>query len=335
VNARAQAALGIVRDPGAKPKATEPQIVAPSLPELTPVPKRRARQSRLPGVRAQPIVKAGPVVKSAGGKTRLLPILRSHLPLTFEKYLEPFVGGGALFFDLARPGSILGDLNFDLIDTYASLAFDVEAVIRSLENLASRYRKDPRAHYYATRDLWNDPECEATAAERAAMFIYLSKTCFNGLHRVNKAGKFNVPIGRYENPTICDSDRLRAAASLLATAKLWAGDFATVCAMATRGDLVYLDSPYDGGSFVAYTSAGGGVELQERIAIVAHELAERGVHVLASNHDTPLVRELYLPARGWHVAEILAPRSVAANGGKRGKARELLIASYPFPTEAN
>jgi DNA adenine methylase len=302
-------------------------------PDCPPDRPRKRASSRM--VKSAPPVvpapaSAGPIVKSVGGKGRLLPFLRARLPATFGRFVEPFCGGAALFFDLARPGSILGDANVDLIETYAALVFDVEAVISALDDHAERHAANADLHYYATRSLWNDPACEMGTCERAATYLYLHRVCFNGLHRVSKTGKFNVPIGRYKNPTICDPGALRAAAALLSTAKIIAGHFATTAAMATVGDLAYFDPPYDGGSFTAYTPDGFNLDEQISLARTARDCAARGVHVMLSNHDTALVHELYREAC-WHVREVSAPRSIAASGEKRGDARELLITSYPAP----
>lgn len=308
-----------------------PPVVSAPTPALAK--PKRARGPRQVAL----VLAARPIVKSAGGKGRLLPILRAHLPATFGGYLEPFCGGAALYFDLGprlaavNARAVLGDLNADLIETYSALAFDVETVIRNLHEHAERHAQDAAGHYYYMRELWNDPTCEMGTCERAAVYLYLHRVCFNGLHRVNQAGEFNVPIGRYKNPEICHPGKLRAAAAMFARAKLCAGDFQTITPTAAAGDLVYMDPVYDvapgAKSFTAYTTAGGGPELQERIAWDAMMLADRGVRVLVSNADTALVRELY-PVSRWRVTEIMAPRSVAASGGKRGKVPELLISSY-------
>lgn len=281
-----------------------------------------------------------PIVKSVGGKGRLLPILCAHLPLSFGRYFEPFCGGAALFFDLIARGQIsgnaaLGDLNVDLIETYSALAFDVETVIRHLHEHAARHREDGKRHYYFMRELWNDQAVEMGTCERAAVYLYLNKTCFNGLWRVNKSGGFNVPLGRYVNPTICNPPALRAAAAALSKASILAGDYRMTCGPAARGDLVFMDPPYDGDTFTSYTSAKFDAEAQGELAQFARVLAKRGVHVLLSNHDTALIRELYPTSDGWHVYEISAPRSVAASGSKRAPARELLISSYEKPEEGN
>jgi DNA adenine methylase len=155
-------------------------------------------------------VKAGPIVKWAGGKTRLLSELRARLPDTFGRYYEPFVGGGALFFSLNPALAVLGDTNGALIEMYKAVAADVEAVIDTLEQHRLAHSVD--GYYYAVRDAWNSGEWLDHPIDAAAAFIYLNKTCFNGLWRVNQSGRFNVPRGDYKNPTILDPDTLRVAA---------------------------------------------------------------------------------------------------------------------------
>jgi len=305
-----------------------PAIFAAPQVETEAPKRRRSRQLRIP--------EPHPIVKWAGGKGRVLPALRAALPVSFGRYVEPFCGGAALYFDLytrgrlntaedARP--VLCDLNVELIETYAALAHDVEEVIAQLSSYARRHATDAKGSYYATRNRFNDPVGELDLADRAAAFLYLNRTCYNGLWRVNaKSGAFNVPMGDYKNPTICDPARLRMTARALKRARILAGDYRTAIAFAQRGDFVYLDPPYDA-SFTQYTRGGFRAEDQETLAREAFALAERGVHVLLSNHDTPLVRELY-PDCVWNVAEVSAPRAISSKGSSRGKVAELLIANY-------
>jgi DNA adenine methylase len=274
-----------------------------------------------------------PIFKSVGGKGRLVPILMQHLPAAgFRHYVEPFCGGAALFFALApQGGAILGDLNAELVDLYAALVHDVEAVIHSYDAHVAAHARDARRHYYFMRDLFNDEAVEMGIHERAATVLYLNRAGFNGLYRVNAAGAFNVPMGRDRSGAPkrvdIDVDRLRAAAALLARARLVAGDYTSTVAMAEPFDLVYIDPPYDA-TFTSYTPVGFDLDDQANLEINARKLAQRGVHVLLSNADTPTVREIYRDAAMWLLHDLEAPRSVAANGQKRGKARELLISSY-------
>ena len=258
---------------------------------------------------------ARPVVKYAGGKTRLVPELVARLPARFGRYFEPFAGGAALFFRLAPERAVLGDSNADLIAMYAALATRVDAVIRHLRRHRDRHGE---AHYLATRARWNARAGDA--ADRAAMLLYLNKTCFNGLWRVNRAGEHNVPFGRYPafEP---DASNLRAAAAALAQAELRAGDFQAALYDARAGDLVYVDSPYDG-TFGAYTTAGFGDAHQAELAFVVRTLAARGVMVMASNADTPRVRALYA---GLRLDVVTCGRAISCDGGKRGAVDEVIV----------
>lgn len=283
-----------------------------------------------------------PIYNCAGGKRRLVPLLMQHLPPGgFHRYIEPFCGGAALYFALApRQGAILGDLNPEIVELYAALAHDVESVIRSFAAHVERHEQDPRGHYYRMRDLFNDDIADVTIHERAALVLYLNRACFNGLWRVNREGKFNTPVG-YESITdpktgerikrpkrvAIDADRLRAAAALLARAKLVAGDYRATIAMARAGDLTFVDCPYDQG-FTSYTVDGFDIDDQTNLEINVRALARRGVHVMMTHADTPTVRELYRDRLVWHISEIEAPRSIAADGQRRTKARELIVTSY-------
>jgi DNA adenine methylase len=278
-----------------------------------------------------------PIFKAAGGKRRLVPTLMQHVPSHFNRYIEPFCGGAALFFAIApRQDAILGDLNVELVDLYAALAHDVERVITCFDVHVRDHAADAHRHYYSMRDVLNDDMAELGLHERAALVLYINRASFNGLWRMSAKGRFNVPIGRgpkdritgergYKSVAI-DPDRLRGAAAILARARLLAGDYRSTIAMAAPGDFIYFDPPYDD-SFTSYTRNGFDQDEQGSLAGNARALVDRGVHVLLSNHDTPMIRELYSD-RTWHVTEIAAPRSIAANGSKRQPARELLIASY-------
>lgn len=267
-----------------------------------------------------------PFLKWAGGKSALLDTLLAASPERFHTYYEPFLGGGALFFGLYRLGrvqrAVLGDINRELIDTYRALQVDVEAVIRVLDSYP--YSK---AFFYALREVdpWSLP-----LAERAARMIYLNKTGYNGLYRVNKAGKFNVPFGRYKNPNYKDFDNLRAVARALQGVTLVCASFEDTVASAQRGDFVYFDPPYDPVSqtarFTEYVRDGFGREDQERLAAVFRDLARRGVWVMLSNSDTPFIRELY---QDFYVTRVYAPRYINSDGTRRGPQPELLVTNYP------
>jgi len=262
---------------------------------------------------------ARPFLKWAGGKRQLLPSLLRHAPENPRRYFEPFVGGGALFFALRPRKAVLADVNKRLIRAYKGVRNDVDRVIRLLK----RYPHDSE-FFYAFRDAKID---DGTDAEVAAWFIYLNKTGFNGLYRVNRANRFNVPFGRYVDPTICNEPVLRACSAALANADLRVEDFESVVQKAKRGDFVYFDPPYvplsATSSFTSYTSGGFGDAEQRRLRDTARRLKERGVHILLSNSSAQSVRELY--AEGFDITEVSATRVVNSKATGRGAVVELLI----------
>jgi DNA adenine methylase len=262
-----------------------------------------------------------PFLKWVGGKGRLIEQLRPHLPAPFKRYFEPFAGGAALFFALAPERALLTDVNGELIDCYRTVRDRVEDVIAAL-----RRHRYTREHYYRVRAI--DPSTLQLPA-RAARTIYLNKTGYNGLYRVNRAGKFNVPMGRYTNPTVCDAENLRACSAALRNVELRERDFEEAASRTRAGDFVYFDPPYDPTSatsaFTSYAAGGFGLDAQRRLAGLFAALANKGVHVVLSNSDTPLVRELYRPFR---IAPILAARSINSRGSRRGKVGEVVVTSF-------
>ena len=268
-------------------------------------------------------VKATPFVKWAGGKRNLLPTIEKFMPPKdqINRYIEPFVGGGALFFHLQHPVSILADSNQELIEVYRVVKENVEELIQALK--VHRNEKD---YFYEVRA--RKPE-DLTPIERASRFIFLNKTCFNGLYRVNSKGQFNVPFGRYKNPRICDEEGLRAASLALRNSTLLVGDFEQTLSKAKPTDFVYLDPPYHPisatSSFTSYTSDKFEESEQERLADIYSELVNRGCFVMLSNSDTPLIRKLY---KDFSINEIQANRAISSKADGRGKIGELLIINY-------
>jgi DNA adenine methylase len=285
------------------------------------VPLARLVPSPVPAV----IQKATPIVKWAGGKTRLLPEILTRVPGSFVRYHEPFTGGGALFFKLRPASSVLSDTNAELMGCYRAVRDEVEAVIELLH--AHRERHD-EAYYYQIREEWNANRGAPGVAtpERAAQLIYLNKTCYNGLWRVNSKGAFNVPAGRYENPSIVDAENLRAASAALATTELRIGGFEKVLDEARKGDFVYFDPPYhpvsDTAYFTSYTAERFGAEDQERLAATFRALDGRGCAVMLSNSDTPFIRKLY---RGYQVETVMCARAINSRAGSRGAVAEVLV----------
>jgi len=265
-----------------------------------------------------------PVLKWAGGKTRLLPELVSRLPTPKQwtgAYHEPFVGGAALYLHLRPRRAHLSDANAELVTLYEVIRDDVEALIEDL----GRHTHE-RGYYYAVRA---QDAAHLSRVERASRFVFLNRTCFNGLYRVNRRGQFNVPFGRYDNPNLCPRERLRAVSRALQAATIGHRDFEDAMAGARRGDFAYFDPPYvpltRTASFTSYTAGDFGEDDQRRLAELVRRLARRGVRCMVSNSDTPLVHELYA---GLRIDRILAPRAISRSAETRKPVMELVIRSY-------
>ncbi|MBX3258642.1 MAG: DNA adenine methylase [Labilithrix sp.] len=266
-----------------------------------------------------------PFLKWVGGKTQLLEQMTPLLPRSWSRYFEPFVGGAALFFDqrTRRPDmpAFLSDVNAELVSCYVAVRDDVDAVLDALDEHV--YASD---HYYEVRA---QRPAELPPAKRAARTIFLNKTGYNGLYRVNRSGQFNVPFGRFTKPLFRDVENLRACSRALRDVSIEHGDFSQVLERAKKGDFVYFDPPYvpvsPTSDFTAYVPGGFGETEQRKLADVFRKLAKRGVHVMLSNSDTPFVRELY---QGFAVDEVYASRSVNSNAARRGKLTEVVVRSY-------
>jgi len=262
-----------------------------------------------------------PFVKWAGGKRQLLPKLIEAMPREYGHYFEPFVGAGALFFGLVPKRAVLVDANEELMTTYRVVRDNVDALIEALGQ--HRYEKE---YFYEVR---SQNLADLSQVELAARMIFLNRTGFNGLYRVNKKGEFNVPFGRHKNPTICQAERLRNCSRVLREADLRDGDFSQIERRTSPGDFVYFDPPYiplsRSASFTAYQRNGFGMDNQERLAALFDALAARGVFVMLSNSDVPWVRERYA---GHKVKEVSAVRAVNRNSAGRGPVGELIVTNY-------
>jgi DNA adenine methylase len=287
-----------------------------------------------------------PILKWAGGKRQLLPELRRYYPATFRTYFEPFVGSAAVFFDLHNRGVLAGhdvrlaDSSADLIGCYTSVRDRVEEVIACLERLAREHEREGEACYYSVRDERFNPMRRvagpAYGAELAAMLIYLNRTGYNGLFRLNASGEFNVPAGRYRRPRICDAANLRAVAGALGSRRveLRHAPFVETLAEPQADDFVYLDPPYAPltrtARFTSYTAAGFDVGLQELLREKVVELAAKGVHVVLSNSAAEEVRRLYAEdrvARSAGLKSHLVParRAINSRATRRGPVLEYVI----------
>ncbi len=264
-------------------------------------------------------VEPRPFLKWAGGKRQIVHELASHVPADYRTYHEPFLGGGALFFAVRPRRAALADNNLRLVRTWRAIRDDVEQVITLLRTYPHN-----RDFYLELRKKDVDAESDVMVA---AWLLYLNKTAYNGLYRVNRRNQFNVPFGRYANPTICPTDNLRACSRALQGAEISHSDFTAVLERSRSGDFVYFDPPYAPLSatsyFTSYTAEGFGGKDQTRLRDVASELKARRVTVLLSNSNSEFVRNLY--SEGFVIREVMASRSVNCRADKRGKIAELLI----------
>lgn len=277
---------------------------------------------------------ASPFVKWAGGKKQLLKELDPFIPKDFQRYFEPFLGGGAMFFHLVsknrRFKAYLTDKNSELINAYIVIRKDLDNLITTLRKNEVAYKADRYEYYYKLRK-----EAKGvTDTERAARFITLNKTCYNGLYRVNKNGEFNVPMGSYKNPLICDSKNLRKVSLSLKFTDAWIRtlDYKAALEMAHRDDFVYLDPPYDPTSatsnFTGYTEYGFDDDDQKELCRIFGELDRKGCKIILSNSDTPLIRDLY---KGYnkYLKEVYAVRIINCKASRRMGHKELVIRNFP------
>lgn len=268
-----------------------------------------------------------PFLKWAGGKRQLLPEIRLYYPKRIGCYYEPFLGAGAVLFDLQPKRALVNDVNSELINTYRVIAHDVEALIYDLS-----HHRNEKEYYYQLRDLDRHEKFQhASDTERASRIIFLNKTCFNGLFRVNSQGHFNVPYGDYKNPKIIDAVVLRAVSNYLNTHEIQLAnvDFEEALEGATQGDFVYLDPPYDPvsntASFTGYNFNGFGRDEQIRLRSVFDDLSRRGCRVLLSNSATDFIKDLY---RDYRMEIIGAARAINSDATRRGKVDEVLVMNY-------
>lgn len=280
-------------------------------------------------------MQATPFLKWAGGKKRLAATVARRAPTHFARYHEPFLGGGAVFFALRSAGmaeaSSLNDASLELVSCFTAIRDNVDELVRALRRLEDNYLHAPdrAAVYYDVRgQLALDP------IDQAARMMFLNRTCYNGLYRVNRSGQFNVPHGRYANPRIIDEDNIRACSRALAGAAISHDDFEAACDRAKRGDFVYLDPPYQPlsrtSSFTGYTSGAFGIAEQERLRDCFERLTSRGVAAVVSNSDHECVRELY-GDRGYTIEEVAMLRAINSNPERRTAIGELLVSNTNRP----
>jgi DNA adenine methylase len=280
---------------------------------------------------------AKPFLKWVGGKRQLMPELLRHLPVDLPafsarggRYFEPFIGGGALFFNLQEQGvrkAVINDFNPELVNLYRTIQSDAAALHAMLQQAC--FGNTPEC--FAQVRAWDRaPDWEnRPGLERAARFVYLNRTAFNGLWRVNSKGHFNVPFGKYANPGLPTLETLVAAQHALADVTILNGDFESACETAQAGDLVYFDPPYAPvsatSSFVGYTLKGFDDAMQRRLAKLCEGLTEKGVAWMLSNSDTPYTREVFGSIPGARLEIVQAGRSINRDGQGRGKVNEILV----------
>ena len=266
-----------------------------------------------------------PIVKWIGGKRQLMFELLKNMPQIYNRYFEPFIGGGALFFELQPDNAYISDMNEELINLYQVVRDNVDELITDLQkhDISKEYFMEIR-NIDRTEDYenWSD-------VQKASRFIYLNRTCFNGMYRVNSKGEFNVPFGHYKNPRIIDENNLLNCSNLLQRTEIKHADFSEILTKVQKGDFVYFDPPYvplsETSSFTSYTKGGFDIDMQFKLRDVCDELDAMGVKFVLSNSDTKLVNELY---ESYNIKKVFASRQINANADGRGKITEVLVRNY-------
>jgi DNA adenine methylase len=264
-----------------------------------------------------------PIIKWVGGKSQLIQKIKELLPENYNKYFEPFVGGGAVLLELNPKEAYVNDINSKLIDMYIQVREDVEGVIDYLTYLDTTHETiaDPKQFYYDVRTVFN--KVTMKSVEQAARFIYLNKHCFNGLYRENSKCEFNVPFNGKLTGGSFDAEHLREVSKQIHDVMFTTGDFTDILHLPEAGDFCFFDSPYDE-SFTDYTGKGFGEFDHRRLAEKFKELSDKGVYCMLTNHDTPLIRELY---KDYNFTEVNVRRSINRNGDNR-KGKEVIITNY-------
>lgn len=286
-----------------------------------------------------------PFIKWAGGKSQLLNVIRNKYPESIKKYCEPFVGGGAVLFDVLanyKPEEILiNDINNQLINTYINVRDNIENIIMNLSDMQKKFHSmdsgERKEYFYIQRDKFNDGiKNNINNISMAVLFIFLNKTCFNGLYRVNSKGLYNVPVGSYKQPLICDTDNLRAISNLLCNVTIKYGDYSECADFIDRNTFVYIDPPYrplsETSSFTSYNKTEFGDEQQIQLSKFIECMSAKGAKILASNSDPKNTDEndnffddIY---KNFHITRVKASRMINSKGSGRGSLNELLISNF-------
>ncbi len=270
-----------------------------------------------------------PFVKWAGGKRQLIPQIKERMPEKYNNYFEPFVGGGAVTFELLPANALINDINKALINTYKQIQTGPEDFIRTIKKLDTNMWEDGKEYYYSLRERYNDKLMKAEYdVELAALFVFINKHCFNGLYRVNGKGLFNVPYNNSRHSSI-DEKTIRATAEYLKGVKIIDGDFEAACNDAKKGDFVFIDSPYaplNPTSFESYTKEGFDIKSHKRLAKYYEELTARGCYCMLTNHNTELINELY-GNKGYKIDVVSVKRFINSDASNR-VGEEVIICNY-------
>lgn len=270
-----------------------------------------------------------PFVKWAGGKRQLLPQIKERMPQSYNNYFEPFVGGGAVVFELLPANALINDINGALINAYKIICENPQLLIETINKLDEEMWEDGKAYYYSLREQYNDKLMKSEFdVELAALFIFINKHCFNGLYRVNGKGLFNVPYNNSRRKSI-DEESIIAISSFLKSVRIIQGDFEEACRGAQEGDFVFIDSPYapiNPTSFESYTKEGFDIESHRRLANLFDELTTRGCYCMLTNHNTDLINELY-GGKGYKIDVVSVKRMINSDASNR-VGEEVIICNY-------
>lgn len=270
-----------------------------------------------------------PFVKWAGGKRQLIPQIRERMPEKYNNYYEPFVGGGAVLFELQPANALINDINKALINTYNIICNEADAFLEAVNRLDEEMWEDGKKYYYSVREHYNDKLMKSEYdVELAALFVFINKHCFNGLYRVNGKGLFNVPYNNSRR-TSADENVIREVSKYLKDVKIINGDFEEACKDAKKGDFVFIDSPYaplNPTSFESYTKEGFDIESHKRVAKLYDELTARGCYCMLTNHNTELINELY-GNKGYKIDVVSVKRMINSDASNR-VGEEVIICNY-------
>lgn len=270
-----------------------------------------------------------PFVKWAGGKRQLIPRIRERMPEKYNDYYEPFVGGGAVMFDLLPANALINDINKALINTYRTICNELDAFLKEVNRLDNDMWEDGKKYYYSIREHYNDKLMRSEYdVELAALFVFINKHCFNGLYRVNGKGLFNVPYNNSRRVSI-DEDVIMATSEYLRGVTIKDGDFEQACKNAKKGDFVFIDSPYaplNPTSFESYTKEGFDIESHKRLAKLYDELTARDCYCMLTNHNTELINELY-GNKDYKIDVVSVKRMINSDASNR-VGEEVIICNY-------